>query len=101
MAYSISIRVEDMLEGATDFNVWKLQITNILQDHDLEDYVTIVVEEPMNNSRRATFRRNQEKSKRIIFDSVKDNKMPSMTLLMTAKECIDTLVNLYEKHAPS
>jgi hypothetical protein len=101
MAYSISIRVEDRLEGATNFNVWKLQITNILQDHDLEDYVTIVVEEPTNNSRRAAFRRNQEKSKRIIFDSVKDNKMPAMTSLMTSKECIDTLVNLYEKHAPS
>jgi hypothetical protein len=101
MAYSISIRVEDRLEGATNFNVWKLQITNILQDHDLEEYVTIVVEEPTNNLRRAAFRRNQEKSKRIIFDSVKDSKMPAMTSLMTAKECIDTLVNLYEKHAPS
>jgi hypothetical protein len=77
------------------------QITNILQDHDLEEYVTIVVEEPTNNLRRAAFRRNQEKSKRIIFDSVKDSKMPAMTSLMTAKECIDTLVNLYEKHAPS
>jgi hypothetical protein len=27
--------------------------------------------------------------------------MPAMTSLMTAKECMDTLVNLYEKQAPS
>jgi hypothetical protein len=27
--------------------------------------------------------------------------MPAMTLLMTAKDCMDTLVNLYEKEAPS
>jgi hypothetical protein len=27
--------------------------------------------------------------------------MPTMTSLMTAKECMDTLVNLYEKKAPS
>jgi hypothetical protein len=101
MAYSISIRAKDRLEGATNFNVWKIQITNILQENDLEEYVITVVEEPTNNARRATFRRNQEKAKRIIFDSVKDNKIPAMTSLMTAKECMDTLVNLYEKHAPS
>jgi hypothetical protein len=49
MASSILVRAEDRLKGATNFNVWKVQITNILQEHDLEQYVTIVVEEPMNN----------------------------------------------------
>jgi hypothetical protein len=101
MASSISVRAKDMLKGATNFNVWKLRITNILQEHDLEQYVTTVVEEPMNNAGRAAFRKSQENAKRIIFDSVKDNIMPAMTLLMTAKECMDTLVNLYEKQAPS
>jgi hypothetical protein len=36
MESSISVRVEDRLEGAANFNVWKLRITNILQEHDLE-----------------------------------------------------------------
>jgi hypothetical protein len=63
--------------------------------------VTTVVEEPMNNAGRETFRKSQEKAKRIIFDSVKDNIMPAMTSLMTTKDCMDTLVNLYEKQAPS
>jgi hypothetical protein len=27
--------------------------------------------------------------------------MPAMTPLMTAKDCMDTFMNLYEKHAPS
>jgi hypothetical protein len=44
MASPISVRAEDRLEGATNFNVWKLRITNILQEHDLEYYVTTVVE---------------------------------------------------------
>ena len=81
--------------------MWKLRITNILQEHDLEKYVTIVVEEPMNNVGRATFRKSQAKAKRIIFDSVKDSIMPRMTSLMTSNDCMDTLVNLYEKHVPS
>jgi hypothetical protein len=81
--------------------VWKLQITNILQEHDLEQYVTTVVEEPTTNEGRVAFRKSQAKAKRIIFDSVKDSIMSTMTSLMTAKDCMDTLVNLYEKHAPS
>jgi hypothetical protein len=72
-----------------------------LQEHDLEQYVTIVVEEPTNNAGRATFRNNQSKAKRIIFDSVKDNIMPTMTSLMNANDCMDTLVNMYENQAPS
>jgi len=101
MASSISVRAEDRLEGATNFNVWKLRTTNILQEHDLEQYVTIVVEEPTTNARRAAFRKSQTKAKRIIIDSVKDSIMPMMTSLMTTKDCMDTLVNLYEKQAPS
>jgi hypothetical protein len=97
MASSISVRAKDRLEGATNFNVWKLRITNILQEHDLEKYVTTVVEEPTNNVGRAAFRKSQAKAKRIIFDSVKDNIMPAMTSLMTSKDYMDTLVNLYEK----
>jgi hypothetical protein len=63
MASSISVRVEDRLEGATNFNVWKLWITNILYEHDLEQYVTTVVELPKNNAGRAAFRKIQAKAK--------------------------------------
>jgi hypothetical protein len=63
MASSISVRAEDRLEGATNFNVWKLRITNILQEHDLEQYVTTVVEEPTNNAGREAFRKSQAKAK--------------------------------------
>jgi hypothetical protein len=101
MASSISVRVDDRLEGSSNYNVWKLRITNILQEHDLEQYVTTVMEEPTSNARRAAFRKSQAKAKRIIFDSVKDSIMPAMASLMTAKDCMDTLVNLYEKQAPS
>jgi hypothetical protein len=101
MASSISVRAEDRLKRATKFNVWKLQITNILQEHDLEKYVTTLVEEPMNNEGRMTFRTSQEKAKRIIFDSVKDNIIHAMTSLMNSKDYMDTLVNLYEKQGPS
>jgi hypothetical protein len=68
MASSISLRAEDRLEVAANFNVWKLCITNILSYHDLEQHVTTVVEEPTTNAGRATFRKSREKAKIIIFD---------------------------------
>jgi single-stranded DNA-specific DHH superfamily exonuclease len=63
--------------------------------------VTTVLEEPTNNVGREAFRKSQAKAKRIIFESVKYSIIPAMTLLMTAKDCMDTLVNLYEKNDPS
>jgi hypothetical protein len=58
MASSISVKVEDRLKGATNFNVWKLYIKNILQEHDLEQYKATVVEQPTNNVGRTTFRKS-------------------------------------------
>jgi hypothetical protein len=63
MASSILVRAEDRLEGASNFNVWKLWITNILQEHELEQYVTTVVEEPTTNVGIEAFRKSQAKSK--------------------------------------
>jgi hypothetical protein len=63
--------------------------------------VTTVVEEPTNNEGRAAFGKSQAKAKKTIFDSTKDSIILAMTSLMNAKDCMDTLVNLYEKQAPS
>jgi hypothetical protein len=98
---SISVKPEDRLEGASNFNVWKARILNILEEHDLDAFVTGVVEEPTTNAGRTNFKKNQAKAKRIIFDSVKDSIMTVIASLKTAKECFDTLTNLYETKAPN
>jgi hypothetical protein len=98
---SISVKAEDRLEGASNFNIWKVRVLNIFEENDLDSFVTSVVEEPNSNAGRENFKKNQAKAKRIIFYSVKDNIMPVIAPLKTAKECFDTLTNLYEKKAPS
>lgn len=98
---SISVRTEDRLEGVSSFNMWKARILNILEEHDLDHFVTNVVEEPTSNAGRTAFKKNQAKAKRIIFDFVKDGIMTILTPLKTAKECFDTLTNLYEKKVPN
>ena len=42
----ISAVAEDRLEGASTFNVWEIWVMNILQEHDLDQYVTLVWKNP-------------------------------------------------------
>ena len=60
---SISVRPEDRLEGASNFNVWKARVLNILEEHDLDNFVFNAVEEPTTNAGRTTFKKNQAKAK--------------------------------------
>lgn len=87
---SSSLRPERVLEGASDFSSWKTRILTLLEEHELYHFVTSVVEEPSSNAVRATFKRNQAKVRRIIFDSIKDNMMTILAPLKTGKECFDT-----------
>ena len=82
---SISVRSEDKLEGASNFNVWKLRIMNILQELELDHFMTTLVEEPTTNVGSVAFKRNKSKAKRVIFYSVRDSIMSVLTALMTEK----------------
>ena len=64
-----SVKSEDRLEVASNFNAWKARVLNILEESDLDDLVTSVVEEPTTAQGRAAFKKKQAKAKRVIFDS--------------------------------
>ena len=76
---SISIQPEDRLEGTLKFNTLKAMVFNILEEHDLDSFVIIVIEEPTTNVGRTNYKKNQAKAKGIIYDSVKDNLMSVIT----------------------
>ena len=96
-----SVKSEERLEGASNFNAWKARVLNILEESDLGDLVTRDVEEPTTTQGREEFKKKQAKAKRVIFDLVKDNLMVVLAPLRITKECFDTLANLYEKKAPT
>ena len=98
---SISVCAEDILEVTSKFNTRKVRVFNIIEEHDLDSFVTSVIEEPTTNAGSTNFKMNQAKVKQIIYDSMKDNLMSVITPLKTAKECFDTLTNLYEKKDPT
>ena len=82
---SISVRPKDRLEGTSNFYTWKERVINILEEHDLDSFVTSMIKDPTTNARRKNYKKNQAKEKRIIYDSVKDNLMSVITPLKTEK----------------
>ena len=95
-----TFRPEEKLEGSANYNSWKARLTAILEENDLDDLVFNTIEEPISNAGIITFKKKHAKARRIIYDSVKETLMPTITPLNTAKECFDTLTNMYEKKAP-
>ena len=85
---SISVRLEDRLEGTSSSNTWRVRVINILEEHDLDSFVTIVIEETTTNVGRINYKKNQSKEKRIIYDSMKENLMSVITPLIC--ECVLT-----------
>ena len=57
-----SIKSEDRLERASNFNAWKSRVLNVLEESDMDDLVTRVVEEPTTTLRKAAFKKKQRES---------------------------------------
>ena len=95
------VKPEYMLQGSSNFSAWKTQIMITFVEFDLDDLVTRNLEEPIAGATRSAFRKKQVKTKRLIFESIKDSMMPLLQPLATAKECMDALSKLYDTDAPS
>ena len=78
-----------------------MRVLNILEEHDLDSFVTTVIEDSTTNARIINYNNNQSNEKRIIYESMKDNLMSVMTPLNMTKDFFDTLTNLYESKAPT
>jgi len=98
---AITLRVEDRLDGVLNFNSWKVRIINMLEESDLGSYMTRVVEEPTNDDDKATLKKDQSKSNRIIYDYVKDHLIPIISPLKIVKDCYNALVKLFETNTPN
>ena len=43
-------RLEEKLQGSTNYNSWKARLTVILEENDLDDIVFNIIEEPTSNA---------------------------------------------------
>jgi hypothetical protein len=73
---STSLRVEDRLDGASNFLSWKARVTLALKEYDLWELVDKVVVPPTDPTTLAAHEKKEIKVERVILDSVKDHLIP-------------------------
>ena len=89
------VRIEDRLEGASNFSSWKIRLLIVLREMELEKYIESNLPMPKNESEKVTWKRHN-KAMKIIIDSVKDHILLSIANLQTAFEMFSSIQNTFE-----
>ena len=55
---SISIKQEDQIEGTSNFNTWNARVLNIIQKHDLDTFMNLLVEDPTTDEWKINFKKS-------------------------------------------
>jgi hypothetical protein len=90
------IKLEDRLDGTTNFKSWQTRILFFLDENQIQKYVKQNVSELASDEEKAKHKKNEAKTKIILIDSIRDHLIPHIAELKTAKEMYDTLVGLFE-----
>jgi hypothetical protein len=94
------LRVEDRLDGATNFGAWKERMILLLQENELWDIVenttTHPVVVPIDATLLAAYTKKSIKAKRFILDAIKDHLIPHLMGKTHAYEMWESLTKLYQ-----
>lgn len=96
-----TLRMEDRLEGASNFVSWKIRINTLMQELELESYIEEEPKIPEDETEKAIWKRRNNKAKKLIIDSVKDSILPSISRLTSAYEVYKTIQNTFEINTAS
>ena len=87
----ISMKVEDRLEGASNFIPWKSRVLILLEENDLLQCVNEKVPEPEAKEDKPRWRKNDAKARKILVDLVRDQFIPRISKKMTTRKIPKTL----------
>ena len=81
--------IEENIGGVDNFRAWKYKISLILEENDLDQYITGEVLGPEGDEAKGTRKNNLDKANRIIVNSVKDHLIPHVSSFKTPEEVYD------------
>ena len=84
------MKVEDHLDGATNFISWKSRVL-ILDENDLLKLGNEKVSEPGAEEDKSHWKRSYARARRILVDSVKDHSVPQTLRKKTTRKMFKTL----------
>jgi hypothetical protein len=89
-------KVEDRLEGASNFCPWRERIGLVLEENGLLEFAEGKAVPPADPAQLAAHLKKDVKTRRIIVDGVKDHIIPHLSGKKTTKEMWEALVKLYQ-----
>ena len=89
-------KLDENLEGAENFKAWKYRISLVLEENELDTYISGEVSIPEGDEAKVLHKKKLVNAKRIIADSIKDHLIPQVSSLKTTKEMFDSLTKLFE-----
>ena len=100
MRFSVKIshhtKLDENIEGDDNFRAWKYRISLVLEENELDSYVSEEVPVPEGDEAKALHKNKLVMAKRIIVDSIKDHLIPHVSSLKTPKEMFDAMTKLFE-----
>ena len=89
--------LEDKLRGDDNFRAWKYKISLILEENNLDQFISGDVPEPEGDEAKVAHKRSMAKAKRIIANSmIKDHLISHVSSFKTPKEVYDALTKMFE-----
>ena len=84
------------IEGADNFRAWKYRISLVLEENELDSYISEEVPVPEGDEAKASHKKKLVMERRFIADSIKDHLIPHVSSLKTPKAMFDALTKLFE-----
>jgi hypothetical protein len=89
-------KVEDRLEGSTNFRAWNIKLLLILEENDVLDYINLDIPESVEDEEKVKHKKKEVMTIRILVDSVREHSIPHIAELKTTKKMYNALVKLFE-----
>ena len=97
---SLGLRVEDRLDGHTNYSVWKERMQSIFEEAEVWDIMVHTTQTPVvvptDATQLAAYNKKNNKGKRLILDGIKDHCIPHVRGKSNAHEMWTALSNLYQ-----
>ena len=89
-------KLDENLEGDDNFRAWKYRISMVLEENELDSYISEEVLVPEGDEAKSLHKKKLVMAKRIIVDSIKDHLIPHVSSPKTPKAMFDALTKLFE-----
>jgi len=81
------LRDQDRLDGASNYIIWKVRMSFLLDDFGLKTYIDAVVAVRTDPNPLKEYKKEMSRAKRLILDGVQDHVVSHTTAMILPSRC--------------